>query len=443
MRAVFLLFCCLAAISGHAQTTVQGLASSFKGQEIKLLTYSDLVTRTMHIAARDTIAADGTFSLTFEPRQTLPVVLRIDKVVANLYVEPETSYDIEFPRLEEGNANRPEELVAAVKINSEGASNLNRYWRSFKEQYFNYMAENYVGFMRRQMRYKVQPFIDSMQTAYGSVEHPYFKQLLKYELATLQLNAFVNRSKIYTLHLHEQPVLYQNDVYMDFVLQFYQSAVDRENHPPEPQLAEVIQLSGLLEKAATKKADPTNQVLGDLRDLMNQSEYKQNRHIAANVIRKTNKLAVGNPAPDFTLLDKNGKEVSLSDFRGKYVYIDFWATWCSPCLAEMEVMERLHKKYGRKVVFLSISVDKRPEQMNRFLKRNKYKWTFLHYGNQPSIKDIYRVYGVPVYYLIDPDGFLVQSPAHRPTGKIEEHLEQVAGKRRGRKSFEEVEDYRE
>ena len=66
-----------------------------------------------------------------------------------------------------------------------------------------------------------------------------------------------------------------------------------------------------------------------------------------------------------------------------------------------------------------------------------------YYAGQPNIKEQYNVYGVPVYYVVDPDGFLVQSPTHRPTGKIEEYFAEVTQKRKRGKSFEEVEDYRD
>ena len=112
---------------------VKGLASSFAGQEIHLLTYSDHITETMNEAAVDTVGPDGSFKLELKHYETLPVKFVVGRAEAHLYLEPDQQYDIEFPLLDEGMANRPEALVAAVKINHEGDSRLNAYWRSLKE----------------------------------------------------------------------------------------------------------------------------------------------------------------------------------------------------------------------------------------------------------------------------------------------------------------------
>ena len=72
--------------------------------------------------------------------------------------------------------------------------------------------------------------------------------------------------------------------------------------------------------------------------------------------KETPTAAIGNKAPSFTLKDTNGKTVSLSDFSGKVVIIDFWTTWCPPCKESSKELEKLHRKYGeRDVVVLGVS----------------------------------------------------------------------------------------
>jgi thiol-disulfide isomerase/thioredoxin len=83
------------------------------------------------------------------------------------------------------------------------------------------------------------------------------------------------------------------------------------------------------------------------------------------------KTAPGNPAPDFTLTDINGEEVSLSDFQGKVVYLDFWASWCGPCMREVPFAKELKKRMAGQddLVFLYISIDTDEEAWRRTVAR--------------------------------------------------------------------------
>ena len=84
------------------------------------------------------------------------------------------------------------------------------------------------------------------------------------------------------------------------------------------------------------------------------------------------KLKPGDPSPDFLAVDTSGRKFSLKNLKGKYVYIDLWATWCSPCKAEIPHLQRLERLFKRKrIVFVSISCDDDREAWLNYLRRNK------------------------------------------------------------------------
>ena len=92
-------------------------------------------------------------------------------------------------------------------------------------------------------------------------------------------------------------------------------------------------------------------------------------------------LKEGDQAPTFKYLDINGKEVSLSDLKGKYVYIDVWATWCGPCQYELSHLKELEKKmHGKKIVFVSISCDKDKAAWEKMVKEQGLGGVQLHNG---------------------------------------------------------------
>ncbi|CAM3576012.1 TlpA family protein disulfide reductase [Flavobacterium chungbukense] len=136
-------------------------------------------------------------------------------------------------------------------------------------------------------------------------------------------------------------------------------------------------------------------------------------------VAKANKM-IGKPSPGFDYENFKGGKTKLSDLKGKYVYIDLWATWCAPCRAEIPYLQKIEEKYhGKNIEFVSISIDK--------LKDNE-KWkkfvTDKHLGGIQLFADKdwesefvmnYGVTGIPRFILIDPQGNIVKSDAPRPS----------------------------
>jgi peroxiredoxin len=112
---------------------------------------------------------------------------------------------------------------------------------------------------------------------------------------------------------------------------------------------------------------------------------------------------VGRDAPDFSLLDLDGRQVKLSAMRGKVVVLDFWATWCGPCKEELPILEKIRDEYKAKAVeFWGIS-DEEPSKVKYWMARNK---TNLSTVIDPETKtsDQYRVDGIPALIVIGRDG---------------------------------------
>jgi peroxiredoxin len=121
-------------------------------------------------------------------------------------------------------------------------------------------------------------------------------------------------------------------------------------------------------------------------------------------------LSIGGKAPDFAQSDTNGKVVRLSDFKGRYVLVDFWASWCEPCRAENPIKAKAMRQFGnRNFTVLGISLDQKKESWLQAIKQDGINWVQLSdlglWRNAVSVK--YYVYSIPGNYLIGPDGTIL------------------------------------
>lgn len=120
-------------------------------------------------------------------------------------------------------------------------------------------------------------------------------------------------------------------------------------------------------------------------------------------------VGAGGASIDFTLPDLEGKPVSLKDFRGKVVFLNFWATWCKPCEEEMPSMQGLYEGLkGEPFEIVAVSVDSEgPETVRKYA--DKYGITFrvLH-DRKGRVKETYKTTGVPETFIIDQKGFIAE-----------------------------------
>lgn len=113
---------------------------------------------------------------------------------------------------------------------------------------------------------------------------------------------------------------------------------------------------------------------------------------------------VGDAAPDFTLKDKDGKDVKLSDLKGQVVMIDFWAVWCPPCKAAMPTVQAISEHYkGDKVKVYGLNFNESAKNdPAKYMADNKYTYGLLM--NAEKLSDAYAISGIPTFYIIGPDG---------------------------------------
>jgi peroxiredoxin len=110
------------------------------------------------------------------------------------------------------------------------------------------------------------------------------------------------------------------------------------------------------------------------------------------------------PTPDFSLTNPEGKKISLKDFRGKTLFLNFWATWCEPCREEMPAMEKLYREFKNKnFSVLAINVKDRKQEALAFVKELKLTYP-IAFDPNAEVATLYGAWGLPTTYLIGPKG---------------------------------------
>lgn len=115
-------------------------------------------------------------------------------------------------------------------------------------------------------------------------------------------------------------------------------------------------------------------------------------------------------APDFTVEDLDGNKYKLSDFRGKPVIVNFWASWCGPCKMEMPDFEELYKEYGDKINFLMVNMtdgnQETKDKASKHISDNGYTFP-VYYDTETEAAYAYGVSSIPATYFIDSEGYPV------------------------------------
>ncbi len=162
----------------------------------------------------------------------------------------------------------------------------------------------------------------------------------------------------------------------------------------------------------------------DMENLYN--TYVKDSVLLADFRRRYDKwdmVTPGKPSPDFEGVDIDGNMHSLKDFKGKYVYIDMWATWCVPCMRELPSLKALEEKMaGKNIVFLGLSIDADKAKWEDRVNSGELTGVQLHIGPESSFKSAYNIEGIPRFILLDKEGKIINNDMSRPSSEDTERI---------------------
>ncbi len=462
----FLLFIgiCLWSLTAFGEVQIIGTAPDYPDARVLVYQDADPLSQKQMLIGTANTDSKGDFTISFEADKTAPVTLYINHVAGTMLVEPDKRYQVFFPPLQEEQVRSFSGTARVGLIFSDLPNNdVNRLISDLNYAVDSFLVANVAIIGSKAFPPKLELMEQKLRNRFESFDNEYILHHLDYTLATTEFSARAfTRRDLYERHL-QNSTYPENPAFFDFLRTFFQRYFERfeanyggdlikntlDLAEPGPELIgllqkdefledlelrELVAIQGLTEGFYTNL--PRKKVISCLNHIAIAGSTDFNRRAAENTRAKLTATAVGFPAPDFKYSDQHNEAVSLSDFRGKHVYLEFTSTWCSDCKREQDLLPALLEEYGDVVEVVTIFTDSDPENYQQYLaKYPHYTWPLLFDETGFESRDLYNVRTLPTFFLINPEGRILQSPASSPTDGIVEHLYPILQKAQEEKRF--------
>mgnify|MGYP005842494947 CR=1 FL=1 len=441
MRIVFSLFLILLSFSLQAaEITISGKAYGIKNTELDAIIIEDYISNREKHLANCKVDQNGNFNLKATINFTTKIILRVNDLNATLYVEPNKNYTISIPQTDTfpsiGNST-----FIPIKIENSDKNELNYRIAQFDEKYSKFIEKNYIHIVRKTLYKPLKDFKAQLNKEYSNEKNTFLKNYVFYAIGSLDILAKRKKVNIYNEYFSNKQVLYHHPEYMSMFHQFYEehllkfslskkgkdvqkiinagndyrslfNIMGKDSLLLYDNIRELVILKGLQEVYYNKEFDQKS-IINLLNEIKNKSSFTEHQKIAANIIYSLTRFNKNNPAPYFSFPDTNGKSISLNDFKGKYVYLQVYTSWCTSCMEQMMMFQNFQKKFGNKVEFVAISIDRDEKLFKRMIPKN-YSWKILHCNTIRQFKEDYNIKSVPTYFLIGPKGEILEAFTKSP-----------------------------
>lgn len=442
----------LLSISAYSQNiTIIGTAPGQVDQLVRVIVYSDQFSNLEKTIAETKTNNTGEFSLEFNVENSQFAFLALNMDKGEFYITPGSSYNINIiidTASQKGSIFDKLPLNFTVDANDGGVT---QAIGDFNIAYNDFIYNNINSIYKSRDKSIVMKFVNENREKLMDEKSKYVFNYIEYSLAQLLwLSKKENNQQILSNYFVNKPFLYNNIQYTEFFKEFFKSffssakiysyeelilainskeSIDvmdnlltrNEILATDRRVREVVEMI-LLSRNYHNRDVNKKLALSKFNDIANSSNYTENRLIANNYIVKLQELQHGTLAPDFTATDIIDTTVSLSDFKGEFVLLDFVKEDCRICEFHLELINDIQQQSGNKFEIITIYTGNKFSSLVNFARERGYKWTILKASNNILMLEAYNIRAYPSYILINPDGTIAYAHLPMPDENMELYL---------------------
>lgn len=427
---------------------ISGKARFAANDTLRLYTYDDMLSRNYVLLAKVATEADGSFRISLpQIRQTTLLFFNYRTTYGSFYVEPYRSYEVDLYTdsvlIDRVDADMLGNYIQITCLNSD-SNELNWKINYFDQYYTYFMYYNGAAILSHAPKEVYDSLMNIYHQRFPVSENAidFYSVYVRYRTAIIEnLYYSKDRARIYARYLETPYVFYDNPAYMEFLDLFFENylysgtrqvtkgmlrqdvnelcnyAKLLDDLGKDPLLRneiirELVLMKGLKELRAYPEEFNQAKLESLLQAMEKSTKFREHRRMAADMRKSFHALDAGCRMPVFCLKDVKGNDVPSSRFAGKYLYIQFFTTYCQDCIREMLILKHLNSLYGDKVQFLSVMLDYEPVRLYHFTKDYPdFDWQFAHFNNNSDFLEAYKPYALPLGMLVDPQGKVTAYPA--------------------------------
>ena len=444
-------------ISKALPTFIEGKVINGNGLVIRVSAYSDQISFQENLLDMYEVKSDENFELGFEIADIQEIFVHIGNQTFSFFAEEGRSYqlkieNVEIPPKSAISEQKPLHLFWSKRnALDEAIDNFNYTFSSFVE-------ENFVALYKYRDSKLLQSFEDETETKLKETtnlspkEKIFFKNFIAYQLADLKnASHTVSDLKLGETYFKNAEILYNNPAYMLFFNHYFakyfvtgrrntnyhefikligngnniSKLIDYLGQDPiliQERLRELVLLNALKEVYYNKDFNAL-QIKILIEEITKNSKFTEHKKIGAAIISQLSGLQIGAIAPIFKLKSTQGNYKSLSDYKGRYIYLIFTSDNCQACESDRVALEKIHEKYKKDIAVVEVFVNYTKNGLIKYTNKTKASWDRLLFNNNFDLLNSYRIRTYPLYILLDRENKILLNPAKKPHEGIDRYFD--------------------